>query len=308
LLNTDAVGLVFDIDKFAVHDGPGIRTAVFLKGCPLHCTWCHSPESQANRIQLLYSRSRCTACGDCLEVCPERALKLVAGAAEVDRSRCSQSGACAETCYPGAFRLSGEWRSVEQVFGEIEKDQPFFVRSGGGVTLTGGEVTQQSAFAHALLSRCHAARIHTAIETCGLAPWRVFERLCEVTDLFLYDVKHMDEAAHRRHTGASNGSILFNLQQLAAGRAKGGYDVIVRVPCIPGINDDDQNISATATFMLGVGLDTIHLLPYNESAGAKYEWLGRPYALAGTAAQSAARMQHLAELCASRGLAVQIGG
>ncbi|HET7769412.1 MAG TPA: glycyl-radical enzyme activating protein [Chloroflexota bacterium] len=325
-------GLVFDVDRFAIHDGPGIRTTVFLKGCPLRCWWCHSPESQSNRIQLLYLRGRCSGCGDCVEVCPAGALRRgttpvgeaallrarrradaavddgLPSSVEVDWTLCTQCGACAEACSPGALVMCGTWRAVDHVFAEIERDRAFFERSGGGVTLTGGEVTQQGGFARALLDRCRAAKIHTAVETCGLTPWRVLERLAEVTDLFLYDVKHMDDALHRRYTGASNAGILSNLRQLASGRAKGGHEVIVRVPCIPGVNDDEANIAATAAFTREVGLDTIHLLPYNASAAAKYAWIGQDYALEGAETQSREQMERLAAACEREGLQVQIGG
>src|SRR6266542_4179563 len=207
-----STGVVFDLDRFAIHDGPGIRTTVFLKGCPLTCWWCHSPESQSRRPQLLYARGRCTGCADCVTACPAGAIRagttpvdeaalrhgrprtgaVVSTSVDVDWDRCTHCGACADACGPGALTMCGEWRAVDDVFAAIEKDRPFFERSGGGVTLSGGEVTQQGGFAYALLRRCRDAGIHTAIETCGLTSWRVLERLCQVADLFLYDVKHVD--------------------------------------------------------------------------------------------------------------------
>jgi pyruvate formate lyase activating enzyme len=336
-------GLVFDVDRFAIHDGPGIRTTVFLKGCPLRCWWCHSPESQRGHPQLLYMERKCTGCGLCLDACPVEALSLLemaggqvsapwtadhgrrtadggqAGAAPaaqtvaVDWARCTPCGACAEVCYPGALEMAGEWMMVEQVVNEVVKDAAFFATSGGGVTLTGGEVAQQATFAYEVLRGCRDRGIHTAVETAGLAPWPAYALLAQVTDLFLYDLKQMDPARHRELTGVPNRLILDNLRRLASRPQEqhGGdapYQIVVRVPCIPGLTDTEGNIQAIAAFVSELGIEQIHLLPYNASAAAKYAWIGQPYRLADLTPQSAEQMQCLAGICESFGLRTQIGG
>ncbi len=308
-------GLVGDIDHFAVHDGPGIRTAVYLKGCPLHCIWCHSPETQSFSPELLYLPQKCSACGLCLSACAQDALSAVevrsTNAEEadicrvaVDWERCTHCAACTAVCYTGALKMAGTWMSAAELAAQVEKDQPFFTASGGGVTLTGGEATAQPDFSRQFLAGCRAFGIHTALETNGCAPWQVYQELLEVVDLFLYDIKQMDESSHRQLTGASNHLALSNLRRLA----EQGAQVIVSVPCIPGLNDDPANIEATAAFVRQMGLQTIHLLPYNTSAGAKYHWLGREYSLQERPTQSSEKMDELAAICRSYGLIAQVEG
>ena len=308
-------GLVGDIDHFAIHDGPGIRTAVYLKGCPLHCVWCHSPETQSFSPELLYLPQKCSACGLCLSVCGQHALSQVevqAASAEdalicrvaVDWELCTHCAACTSVCYTGALKMAGTWMSGGELVAQVEKDRPFFAASGGGVTLTGGEATAQPVFSRQFLAGCHAVGIHTALETNGCAPWQVYQDLLPVVDLFLYDLKHMDDASHRRLMGASNHLALSNLRRLA----EQGAEVIVRVPCIPGLNDDRANIEATAAYVRQIGLHSIQLLPYNISAGAKYHWLGREYSLEAQPAQSREQMEELAAICRAHGLTALVEG
>jgi pyruvate formate lyase activating enzyme len=314
-VDPDVRGLIGDIDHFAIHDGPGIRTAVFLKGCPLHCIWCHSPETQSFSAELLYLPQKCTACGLCFSVCQPVALspeQLASGGDQpaqpcrvaVDWQKCTHCAACTSVCYTGALKMSGTWMSVAQVVEQVAKDQPFFIASGGGVTLTGGEATAQPNFALHFLSACRSLGIHTALETNGCAPWGVYQQLLQVVDLFLYDLKHMNETVHRQLTGASQHLALSNLRRLA----EQGAQITVRVPCIPGINDDPANIEATAAFVRQIGLHNIQLLPYNVSAGAKYHWLGREYSLGTQPAQTSEKMDELAAICRAYGLNAQVEG
>ncbi len=305
--NLPARGLVLDIDRFATHDGPGIRTAVFLKGCSLHCAWCHSPKSQCFSPELLYMENRCTACGLCLSSCPRGALRPVdeGGAAcrvALNRSLCDQCAACVEVCYPGALKMAGQWWDAQALANEVARDAPFFKSSGGGVTLSGGEASQQAKFAVAFLGACRRMGLSTALETNGVAPWRVFEQLLQVTGLFLFDLKLMDADDHRAMTGVSSRTAHANLRRLAGC----GVQIVVRVPCIPGVNDDPENIADTARFVRDLGLNEIHLLAYNAAAPAKYAWLDRPYTLTGLVTQNVEKMESLAGICRSVELQAQV--
>jgi pyruvate formate lyase activating enzyme len=263
--------------------------SIYLKGCPLHCAWCHSPESQSPDPELAFSRELCEACGACVAACPEGAQSLSDdGVRGLDRERCRACGACVAECLPGALTLKGRWVTADEIVAQAARLRPFFASSSGGVTLTGGEVTLQAEFAAAVLRGCRELGIHTAIETCGATTWERLALVADHADLILYDIKLMDEAAHRQYTGVSNRVILENAARLA------GRTVQVRVPLIPGVTDTEDNIRATYAFMRRVGLERVALLPYNAAAGAKYEWLDRDYGLVGQP-QSA---EHLAALVA----------
>jgi pyruvate formate lyase activating enzyme len=271
---TTPTGLLFDIDTFAVHDGPGIRLAVYLKGCPLSCRWCHSPESQRRAPELAFARDRCTLCGRCVATCPERVHRIHGGEHTLDRDCCVVCGQCAAQCPSRALSIKGYTVSVDQVVARAVRMKPFFDHSNGGVTLSGGEVTLQAEFAEAVLAACQSEGIHTAIETCGACSWSRLERVARHTDLILYDLKLIDDEAHRRWTGATNGQILDNVGRLAA-----SHNVQVRIPLIPGITDTVSNLRGIFEFVRGIGLSSVALLPYNPSAGAKYEWLDLPYTI-----------------------------
>ncbi|MEN6561512.1 MAG: glycyl-radical enzyme activating protein [Acidobacteriota bacterium] len=259
--DTDMKGRVFDIRRYSIHDGPGIRTTVFLKGCGLHCLWCHNPESIDPGPELMHWPARCVRCYSCLRACPAGAVsKDAAGAVVIDRSRCDACGRCAEACLYDAMQIVGRGMSVGEVMAEVEKDRIFFEQSGGGVTLSGGDPLVQAGFAGAILDACREHGYHTALDTAGLAPAAPFERLVRRADLVLYDLKAVDEALHREYAGVSNAVILDNLRRLAAA----GPEVWIRIPLIAGVNDGEDNIRRTIDLVRSLGtIRRIALLPYH---------------------------------------------
>ncbi len=298
-------GLVFDIKKYSIHDGPGIRTTVFLKGCPLNCWWCHNPESQSPRMEMLLRDNRCIQCGACVEACPHDAIQWLDGEPVTDRAVCAQCGTCEATCYADARERVGREMTVEQVLAEIEHDVAFYDESGGGVTFSGGEPLLQHAFLLDLLRACKARDIHTTLDTSGCAAWATLDQVRPYVDLFLYDLKVMDDDRHREFTGVSNRSILSNLQALSAR----GHTVIIRVPVIPGINDDDETVRQIGAFAGALPhLQGVDLLPYHHIAVDKYLRLNKPYRLFETRQPTAERLTEIAQVLQSFNLSVTIGG
>jgi pyruvate formate lyase activating enzyme len=297
-------GLVFDLMRFALHDGPGIRTTVFLKGCPLHCWWCHNPESQRREPELIYHEERCTLCADCMGVCPHGAVRLEDGKAITDPALCQQCGECVEVCVADARRLAGQWMSVDDVVAEVTRDQILFEESGGGVTLSGGEPLMQAAFAEELLAALHGRGIHTVLDTCGFANPKLLRRVSPHVDLFHYDLKLMDAEKHRQFTGVSNDLILANLKMLA----EQGSAVIVRMPIIPTVNDGEEAIAAASCYLRQLGLRNVDLLPYHRIASGKYRRLHQDYRLEDLEPPSAEQMEALAARFRHEGFTVRIGG
>ncbi|MBT3275913.1 MAG: glycyl-radical enzyme activating protein [Spirochaetales bacterium] len=268
-----STGLVFDIDSFAVHDGPGIRLAAYLKGCPLSCEWCHSPESQSFEPELIYIQNKCTICGTCAAVCPEHVHSMDAGEHTLNRESCTACGICADACPTSALAIKGYTIDASVVIEKAIRMKPFFKHSRGGITITGGEVTAQPKFAMEILTGCKGEGIHTAIETCGACAWETLEPIAELCDLIMYDIKLADSRDHERWTGAGNDNILENLCRLSAEKIR------IRVPLIPGITDTEANLTAVGKLASASGITDVEHLPYNESSQAKYEWLGREITL-----------------------------
>lgn len=262
-------GVIFNVMRFSVHDGPGIRTTVFLKGCPLRCAWCHNPEGQSFEPGVMLFAERCRHCGDCVPVCPNHGIADPAGGLHVP-DKCDACGTCVEACLAGARELVGRHVTVSELVEEIEKDVVFFEESGGGVTLSGGEPAAQPQFAEAFLATCRARGIHTILDTCGLASTEVFARVAAQADLVFYDLKLMGGEAHRRFTGAANDAILRNLATLAA-TAK---PVVVRFPLVPGVNDGEEELAAMAGFLSRIGLQNVDVLPWHSIGAEKYRRLG----------------------------------
>jgi len=264
-------GIIFDIQRYSIHDGPGIRTTVFFKGCPLRCFWCQNPESQSSRFQVLYNRSKCSRCGLCADTCPSGATRLSSGNITIDRELCTGCGKCVEVCPNEARRIAGRHATVQEIMDEILRDVRFYENSGGGVTLSGGEPLAQPDFALAILQNCKFYNLHTTIDTCGYADWAVVERLLDSVDLFLFDIKLIDPEMHQQGTGRRNEKILEN----AIGISK-RKPMRIRVPLIPGFNDSGEAIMQIARFVKSeLGSIDIDLLSYNKFGEAKYELLDK---------------------------------
>ena len=297
--------MIFDIKRYSIHDGPGIRTTVFIKGCPLSCWWCHNPESQAIERERMFWPGRCIGCGACREVCEQGAIRYDGDVPLTDDERCTLCGNCVDACYSGAREFVGREMSVSQVMVEIERDVPFYDESGGGVTFSGGEPLAQWRFLRALLSACREREIHTALDTCGFASWDVLDGIRGQVGLFLYDLKLMDDEKHRRYTGVSNELVLKNLRALS----ERGHLIVLRVPVIPGINDDDGNVQELGAFAAGLPhLAQVDLLPYHHTARGKYERLDKRYGLSEISPPSDERMAEIAGTLSGFGLKVEIGG
>ncbi len=298
-------GRVFNVQRFSVHDGPGIRTTVFLKGCPLSCRWCHNPEGLAFHPEIVVVEARCIECGECVAACALGLPSAIGGGWVGDRSRCMVCGACVEACPTEARQIAGRDMWVDEVVAEVVKDRVFFDDSGGGVTFSGGEPLAQSRFLLAALEACRAEGIHTAVDTSGLAPQDRLLAMAELADLILFDLKFVDPERHREFTGVSNAAILTNLATLAQAQCA----IWLRVPVIPGVNDDAENVAATARLAASLpSVQRVSLLPYHRLGADKLRRLGSADLLAGVSPPTADHMLALAAGLQAAGVATTIGG
>jgi pyruvate formate lyase activating enzyme len=297
-------GIVFDIQRYSLHDGPGLRTNVFLKGCALSCRWCSNPEAKRPQPQIAFFERTCFLCGDCVPVCAESAIVLHDHHITWDREKCSQCGLCAQVCLAHAFSLIGREMTAGDVIAEVLRDAAFY-SDHGGLTLTGGEPTLQPEFAEAVLSLAKFEGLHTAIETCGAVGWQNIARLLPYLDLVLFDLKHVDRRAHEQFTGASNAIILDNLRRATLA----GANVIVRVPLIPGFNADRYSLVAIAEFIQSLQVvREVHLLAYHTLGRSKYRALGIPYELEQYPAMKLEEANQWAAIFKEFGFDVLVGG
>ncbi len=290
-------GIVFNIQRYSVHDGPGIRSIVFLKGCPLKCQWCANPESQHRQPELAYNDYKCigtSECKYCLTICPAEAIQKNGDKIQIDRQLCTNCGLCADSCPSKALNMYGKSMSVNEVLHTVEQDSIFYSRSGGGMTLSGGEPLLQADFATELLKEAKRRRINTTIETCGYADWEKVEQVCQYVDNILFDLKSMDSGKHKEFTGVPNEKILDNFQRLC--HHFPNTPMTVRTPVIPGFNDTEQDIFAILNFIKGISQVRYELLGYHRLGEPKYNYLGKDYLLGGVKPMAEDRLAVLKKL------------
>lgn len=283
-------GTIFDIKRFAVHDGPGIRTTVFFKGCPLRCLWCHNPESVKIQRQIVFFENKCIGCGECFKRCPNKAIEATLQGRKYYRDKCTLCGTCVEYCYAEATVMQGKIVEVEEVIEEVKKDMPFYENSGGGVTLSGGEPTMQPEFCIAILQESKKAGMHTALDTSGYVKFDILKEILKYVDLILYDLKVMDSQKHKEYTGVTNEIILSNLKEID----KMDIPIEIRIPTIPGYNDSEDNLYATSQLINRLhNVIRIKMLPYHRLGEGKYDRLNMEYKLKGLEPPNKARMEQI---------------
>ncbi len=298
--------LIFDVKRYAINDGPGIRVTIFFKGCNLNCAWCHNPESIIPTAQKMYSKDKCIGCGTCVEVCPTNVITLTPEGIVTDLELCKLCGKCAEVCPTKATEISGHEESIEEIMNIIERERVFFDQSGGGVTFSGGEPLMHSSFLIKLLDACGERGIHRVVDTTGMAKTETLLDVAKRTDLFLYDLKLIDSERHKKWTGVGNEKILENLKILS----ESGAAINIRIPLIKGVNDDIENIEGTAKFIASLAGDKkpVNLLPYHNIAQKKYEKLGREWKPDEMAEPTKNEQTEIISLFSNYGLTAQIGG
>ncbi len=297
-------GLIFDILRFAIHDGPGIRTTVFMKGCPLRCWWCHNPEGISSKKELMFIEFKCIKCQTCAQVCTERAIYFKSDNSFplINRKMCTGCGRCADACPTNAIRLVGRTISVDELIRELEKDALLYDKSGGGVTFSGGEPLMQASFLKEALKQCKEKGFHTALDTSGFVHPHVFENIIEYVDYFLYDVKLANEEEHKKYTGVSNKNIKENLKLLD----EKGKNVLLRFPVIPGITDTDRNITGILEFLSSLRwIREIELLPFHD-VREKYKRLSKKYKMTNHKAPSQEAMKRIKEAFEKIGFSVKV--
>ncbi len=301
-------GKILNIQKFSIHDGPGIRTTVFMKGCPLKCRWCHNPESISYGIDIMIDRDKCISCGSCAEHCESGALKMVDGpkgkTLVADNSLCTDCGKCELFCLNEAITIAGKDMEAEEVFKELLKDRLFYEESKGGVTFSGGEPLTQVDFLVEILKKLKEEKIHTAVDTCGHVPFENFEKIMEYTDVFLYDLKIGDEKKHLEYIGISNKKIIENLQKLS----NSGAEINIRMIMVEGVNSSEEDIEKAIEILKNINVSNINILPYHNISTHKYRKLGIGYEESGMKVPSNARMEEIKKRLENNGYKVVVGG
>ncbi|MFA5066003.1 MAG: glycyl-radical enzyme activating protein [Dehalococcoidia bacterium] len=300
--DSNSKGLVFNIQKYSLDDGPGIRTTVFMKGCSLACKWCSNPESINQNQETMTRNLRCIACGKCAAACPIGAIAFTDGHREINWEKCNNCLECAKVCPAKAIEYIGHYMTVEEVMKKVEADRTFYENSNGGMTISGGEPLVQPKFVRDLFKSCREKGIHTTLDTSSNVPWQHIENVLEYVDLVLQDIKHMDTGMHKKGTGVGNELILENAKNIAMRKR-----IWIRIPLIPGFNDSEVNIKKTAEFGLDIGVEKISLLPYHELGASKYQALGRVYPMQGTKPPGKKVIEKIRKTLGSYGLEVEIG-
>jgi pyruvate formate lyase activating enzyme len=300
-------GLITSIQDYSVHDGNGLRSIVFLKGCPLRCKWCQNPESFNMHPEVAFHERLCVACDRCKEVCPEDAI-LDSEKGRIDHTRCTNCMKCVEVCPASALTRVGRWQTVQQVLEKVRRYVPFYKRSeNGGITVSGGDPLMQPEFTSELIRRCQAEGIHTCMETCGYGAYDKLKKIADHLDLLLYDIKHIDDDLHKEGTKVGNKIIMANLIQIS--REMPDLKKVIRVPLVPGYNDNVKTIARIAKFVRTLGIRQIDLLPFNILSSAKYKMMGiGPWVYTGIKQQSNQKLTRLAEIVKKDGLEFTVGG